>query len=117
MSFNLIPFEHDDLMMGLPSLNMINNTLLMIQTIKNLPASSLTNLDDAHVCSHADEDEENSIEIQLRQEEVSFVPVVVKKKKTGCTCSKTNCLKRYCECFSAGKMCTPECACYGCHNN
>ena len=29
------------------------------------------------------------------------------KKKTGCTCKKTNCLKMYCECFSTGKMCTP----------
>lgn len=22
----------------------------------------------------------------------------------------------YCECFSTGKTCTPECACYGCYN-
>lgn len=23
----------------------------------------------------------------------------------------------YCECFSSGKMCTPECSCYGCSND
>lgn len=23
----------------------------------------------------------------------------------------------YCECFSSGKVCTEECACYGCHND
>lgn len=22
----------------------------------------------------------------------------------------------YCECFSSGKMCTPDCACFGCSN-
>ena len=40
-----------------------------------------------------------------------------KKKKNGCTCKKTNCIKMYCECFSVGKMCTPECVCFGCYNH
>ncbi len=43
--------------------------------------------------------------------------VGVKKKKNGCTCKKTNCIKMYCECFSKGKMCTPECLCFGCYNH
>jgi len=30
-----------------------------------------------------------------------------KKKKAGCICKKTKCLKMYCECFSSGKLCTP----------
>ena len=37
-----------------------------------------------------------------------------KKKKNGCTCKKTKCLKMYCECFALGKICTPECACCSC---
>ncbi len=45
MSFNLLPLDHEDIMNGLPSLNMINNTLLLIETIKNMPNHSLTCLD------------------------------------------------------------------------
>lgn len=41
----------------------------------------------------------------------------IKKKKTGCTCKKTKCLKMYCECFSSGKVCTDDCACFGCSND
>lgn len=56
------------------------------------------------------------IEIQNLEKTAIQTPDV-KRKKTGCTCKKTNCLKRYCECFSSGKVCTPECACYGCFNS
>ena len=35
--------------------------------------------------------------------------------KTVCKCSKTKCLKLYCECFSDGKLCE-DCDCKGCHN-
>lgn len=37
---------------------------------------------------------------------------------TGCKCSRTKCLKMYCECFAQGKQCKPnECACDSCHND
>ena len=39
-----------------------------------------------------------------------------RKKKIGCTCKKTLCLKMYCECFSTGKECGEDCACVGCKN-
>ena len=29
----------------------------------------------------------------------------------GCSCSKTHCLKRYCECFSQGFLCNQNCLC------
>lgn len=40
-----------------------------------------------------------------------------KKKRIGCTCKKTNCLKMYCECFATGKDCGEDCACLTCKNN
>eukprot|EP01015_Nassula_variabilis_P027140 TRINITY_DN5511_c0_g1_i5.p2 TRINITY_DN5511_c0_g1~~TRINITY_DN5511_c0_g1_i5.p2 ORF type:complete len:248 (-),score=19.57 TRINITY_DN5511_c0_g1_i5:152-895(-) len=35
----------------------------------------------------------------------------------GCKCSRSQCLKMYCQCFAGGKMCTGSCKCKNCHNN
>ena len=35
----------------------------------------------------------------------------------GCNCSKTNCLKKYCECFNAKTGCTRLCRCTNCKND
>ncbi len=37
--------------------------------------------------------------------------------KGNCTCTKTKCLKLYCECFSRGKYCNDDCVCASCHNS
>jgi len=37
------------------------------------------------------------------------------EKKMSCSCSKTKCLKLYCECFNAGNYCF-DCKCTSCHN-
>ncbi|CAD8194165.1 unnamed protein product [Paramecium octaurelia] len=34
----------------------------------------------------------------------------------GCNCSKTRCVKNYCECFVRGKKCSVECNCQHCDN-
>lgn len=35
---------------------------------------------------------------------------------TGCRCSKSKCVKKYCECFSASVFCSHRCRCLNCHN-
>ena len=42
-------------------------------------------------------------------------PRIVKKET--CNCRKSQCLKLYCECFSAGEVCGTSCACSNCKNN
>ena len=34
----------------------------------------------------------------------------------GCNCSKTGCVKKYCECYNAGIGCSRLCKCSGCKN-
>lgn len=38
------------------------------------------------------------------------------KKKGGCYCSKTKCVKLYCDCFKAGRFCDGLCGCTHCLN-
>lgn len=35
----------------------------------------------------------------------------------GCNCSKTQCLKKYCECYQSGVLCTDLCKCTECKND
>ena len=37
--------------------------------------------------------------------------------KITCTCTKSNCNKKYCECYKAGKKCNDKCRCLNCMNS
>ena len=41
---------------------------------------------------------------------------IKKKIINECTCSRSNCNKKYCECFRKGLKCTSKCRCVNCHN-
>lgn len=36
--------------------------------------------------------------------------------RDGCTCKKSQCLKKYCECYANGRRCGPGCMCEECMN-
>ena len=38
------------------------------------------------------------------------------REEKGCKCTKSNCLKKYCDCFSRGVKCGDLCQCENCHN-
>jgi hypothetical protein len=39
------------------------------------------------------------------------------RHKKGCSCRKSVCLQKYCQCFQAGVLCQECCKCEGCKNN
>ena len=41
----------------------------------------------------------------------------VQQHTKGCHCRKSNCLKKYCQCFQAGIKCGPNCKCQDCKND
>jgi hypothetical protein len=52
----------------------------------------------------------NNIEFSIDKKSIN-------NKYLGCTCSKSNCNKKYCECFKKGKKCDNNCRCIKCNNN
>ncbi|PKU76684.1 protein tesmin/TSO1-like CXC 3 [Dendrobium catenatum] len=48
-------------------------------------------------------------------EESNKTPASARHKR-GCNCKKSNCLKKYCECYQGGVGCSFSCRCEGCKN-
>ena len=38
------------------------------------------------------------------------------RRPRGCHCKRSQCVKKYCECFKAGVYCSEDCMCQGCRN-
>ena len=100
-------------MFNFPSLDKfpeVNQSLKMINTFNAIPPQpSLDNLD---IPIHPPSEDSLA-------ERLSPLPTAThsgKKRKIGCTCKKTFCLKMYCECFSQGKQCGDDCGCLNCKN-
>jgi hypothetical protein len=51
---------------------------------------------------------------ELYQDKQSYIN---KSKDSGCTCTRSSCLKKYCECFKNGISCSEMCRCLNCLNN
>ncbi|KAG2306644.1 hypothetical protein Bca52824_026392 [Brassica carinata] len=57
----------------------------------------------------------NSDSIMETTDDASKTPASARHKR-GCNCKKSNCLKKYCECFQSGVGCSINCRCEGCKN-
>jgi len=73
------------------------------------------------------EDREKAIKDTRAKNSKAFQPKLVIKNSqgaeaaqkvhnTGCKCKKSQCLKKYCECFNAGVFCGSKCKCTNCMN-
>jgi hypothetical protein len=63
---------------------------------------------------------ETAAQVAMNQNENSDLPhldaLPPLLPQTTCSCSKTRCLKLYCDCFSSGSLCQPSCECIQCSN-
>ena len=90
-----------------------NHSLKFINSINAFPSQSCINIENPPEQTPLPPEEDSLAEHLTLLHATSNS---TKKKKMGCTCKKTLCLKMYCECFSSGKKCGGDCGCSGCKN-
>ena len=60
----------------------------------------------------------NNIESNIEKINYSNSPIInAKTQRVICNCTKSNCMKKYCECFKQGLICNSLCRCRECNNN
>ena len=60
----------------------------------------------------------NNIESNIEKINYSNSPIInPKTQRVICNCTKSNCMKKYCECFKQGLICNSLCRCRECNNN
>ena len=57
-----------------------------------------------------------AIQNYMMKSPISFKKINLDVNNLTCFCKKSNCLKKYCECFQLGMKCTSNCKCIDCKN-
>lgn len=52
----------------------------------------------------------------MQRSPISFKKINMTESQLVCSCKKSFCLKKYCECFQVGMKCTSNCKCVDCQN-
>lgn len=57
-----------------------------------------------------------AIQMYMQKSPISFKKINLCENSPACSCRKSFCLKKYCECYQAGMKCSLMCKCIECHN-
>lgn len=96
----------------------IDDTFIFYGNIKYVKYESIKNLINKNEKGKEDifsdnESSRPSINLSVNS---SFSSSPSNKSRISCTCKKSKCLKKYCECYKQGTKCGIKCNCYDCSN-
>ena len=87
-----------------------NQDLIKNDSLKIIPDFLITNNETNNKCNFFQSKKVTSSEIKENENNITT------SEKLCCNCSKTKCIKKYCECFSNNRFCK-NCHCVDCKNN